>query len=1410
MHGDEFQSWITTSSGHTVIRNRGDNHWEHAQKGEDGKLKPTGIRVREGVAAPSHLVKGVRPSRNEAAFRSRGEFLRKKLQKRRKQVDSETTLSSAIFAAPTAGTTSAANASYAPIYFAPGQPSKWPAQPITGTAKLLVIRVNFNNRSMITSASAMNKAVFNTSAGVLSIANYYKDNSFGNFAISPASHSQPGFPAGIMGVYTFYDHPYYTNDYSWVEEVLWSASQYINFSDFDSDHDGVVSSDELAVHFILAGYEESTGTYRYPSVWAHYDPAMIDLPGIKIYGYSVTGELSGSSTLMPIGVMAHELGHNILGLPDLYDTSGYINNYGVFSLMASGSWGSNSISSADGSVPVSLDAWSRQYVGWATPRLPESGATISFKPALSAVDSPVKMIDTAKSSSEYFLAENRYPTGWDRGLYRWLGSDWKGGLLITHVDEGVGTPGNNDINRYDTSPGHVGIMVEEAYDGNCSMFDSFWPYCWGDRRKLFYKGNNAAFGIHTTPDSSYTDFTPSDLGLYMISSPGSPMTAYYHKGDFLEPAAMVTGTPSTPIKAGTFLLTVEGEDLAAYKWRVTKGTAIGTWSYVTPVSNKISVAATTAGYYKVEVVGKDVAGNWQSNDGATAVDWTVDTTAPLTTLGDKPALRSNITSPDFTFSSEDGATFECKVDTGAYAVCASPFIVQESLKDGRHAFTVRAKDVAGNYDATPATYSWTVDTVPPTLAIKAVTPTNKGTKVITGTKEAGSTVTVTWPNGEVYPTTYVDATSWSYTATGYALNDQTVLTFTATDVAFNSTTATATIIHDNVAPSGTIMIKGTESTDSWTNKTAVTLNLTCDGTGSDCSQVCLSNTPTCTAWVSYADTQGWTVTTGNGAKTVYAKFKDKAGNPSSIQYSDTVLLDSTAPTGKVTINNGSARTKDRLVSISFTATDNIGGSGVADMRYATTSSFAGADWQPYAPTGEIPLAGIDGTKTVHAQFRDTAGKLSAVVYDTITLDTTPPALTINTVTPTTTTTKFIAGTKAQGSTITTLTVPDGVTYTLNTAATSTATTTWSCTLNNLATGTNRITVTATDLAGNTTDKAASIICLANALSGWTASGLSGKNISALTMSPADPDTLYSGTFDGIIYKTIDGGATWDQIFLEAVHPYAIAINPKNPDVIYVATGHAGPLEENPTSGGIYKTIDGGATWNQVLTNVYVYSMQLDPVNPDKILVGSKGSGIYRSVDAGANWTNYTTGLPTQSATLEDILDIRFDKVNPLIAYIATYNGGVYKTTNGGTTWVATGLKHGPLLRLAIAPSNRAVIYAGGKGPDPYQVSDGLIHLYKSSDSAVTWKSLTIPIVGTNDTPFTYGLAANPKNLLEAYVAISGWGVFKTIDGGSNWKEVNTGISTGVGDGGLVIHPEAPQIMYLATYNGVFKTMKGGE
>jgi HYR domain-containing protein len=144
-----------------------------------------------------------------------------------------------------------------------------------------------------------------------------------------------------------------------------------------------------------------------------------------------------------------------------------------------------------------------------------------------------------------------------------------------------------------------------------------------------------------------------------------------------------------------------------------------------PVSHTVSEGSHT---FSVKAV--DAAGNEDPTPASTA--WTVDTTAPDTSISDGPPAVTRSRSATFTFSSEAGATFECQLDGGAFAACTSP-MTYNNLGDGNHTFSVQARDVAGNTDATPASRTWKVDSSGPDLQVPA-------RHVVEATSAAGAVV----------------------------------------------------------------------------------------------------------------------------------------------------------------------------------------------------------------------------------------------------------------------------------------------------------------------------------------------------------------------------------------------------------------------------------------------------------------------------------------------------------------------------------------------------------------------------------------------------------------------------------------------------------------------------------------------
>jgi M6 family metalloprotease-like protein len=503
-HGDEFQNWTETESGHTIIRNRHSSEWEYAEQNLDGTLRESGITVIPNRTVPAHIPKKLKPPRNIEAERSRSQSLQKMHQQR----------------APGASASSVQSSSV--TSYAPGD---WNPIPVSGTQKIIMILVNFTNRSLITTASGWSSSIFSTAAGVKSVANYYRDNSFSTLLITPLPHTQPGSPAGVITVSVPHVHPYNgTAESVWVAAAINAASSYINFADMDANNNGFIDQSEALIYLIPAGYEES-GSNKTPSVWGHtqlYSGGGLAAAGKTFTAYAINGELNNSGIQHPIGVIAHEMGHLVCGLPDLYDLSDRNQAMGLFSLMADGSWGQDT-GEASAVTPTNLDAWSREYLGWASPVTPTSATTLFLAHPLSSVSAVYKLVSPSVSTSEYFLIENRQPVGWDRGIRGRIGSGWSGGLLVTHIDITSRTVDPNDINNYTVTNRRQGVVPVQASTARCDML-SDGATCPGDASTLFYAPNNADLTPFTTPNTNFYNGSASNFSLSGISVPMTTMT----------------------------------------------------------------------------------------------------------------------------------------------------------------------------------------------------------------------------------------------------------------------------------------------------------------------------------------------------------------------------------------------------------------------------------------------------------------------------------------------------------------------------------------------------------------------------------------------------------------------------------------------------------------------------------------------------------------------------------------------------------------------------------------------------------------------------------------------------------------------------------------------------------------------
>ena len=194
--------------------------------------------------------------------------------------------------------------------------------------------------------------------------------------------------------------------------------------------------------------------------------------------------------------------------------------------------------------------------------------------------------------------------------------------------------------------------------------------------------------------------------------------------------------------------------------------------------------------------------------------------------------------------------------------------------------------------------------------------------------------------------------------------------------------ASQTITLDATAPTGNFAV---DSGAAYTTSRGV--SLTNAVTGAVQMRYSVDGGSTWSSWTSYATSGSSTLTSGDGSKTVDAQFRDAADNVLSL--SQSIALDTTAPTGTVSINGGVAYTNSTAATLTVSAADS--GSGVAKMRFSNDSTTLSAKpWTNYATSTSWPLTSGNGVKTVYVQFQDAAGNPSAVSSATITLDTTLP------------------------------------------------------------------------------------------------------------------------------------------------------------------------------------------------------------------------------------------------------------------------------------------------------------------------------------------------------------------------------------------------------------------------------------
>jgi photosystem II stability/assembly factor-like uncharacterized protein len=297
-----------------------------------------------------------------------------------------------------------------------------------------------------------------------------------------------------------------------------------------------------------------------------------------------------------------------------------------------------------------------------------------------------------------------------------------------------------------------------------------------------------------------------------------------------------------------------------------------------------------------------------------------------------------------------------------------------------------------------------------------------------------------------------------------------------------------------------------------------------------------------------------------------------------------------------------------------------------------------------------------------------------------------------------------------------------------------------------------------------------------------ADGFFGGSIGDVAVSTWDPNVIYAGTGeetvrgnvsegDGV-WKSADAGKSWKHVGLEdSRHVVRLRIHPKNPDLVYAAVlGHLfGP---NPMR-GVYRSRDGGASWQRVLyvdDQTGAVDLAMDPVNPRVLYAGmwrirrtpwgfdsgGPGSGLWKTTDGGDTWSelSHNPGLPKGTLGIVGVSVSRTDPEN-VYAIVEAAGGGVFRSRDGGKTWARTSASHA-LTQRAWYYSR---IYADPADAESvYVVNVSFLH---SKDGGRTFTSLRTPHGDNHD------LWIAPEDPLRMIEANDG-GANISEDGGKTW------------------------------------------
>jgi hypothetical protein len=410
-----------------------------------------------------------------------------------------------------------------------------------------------------------------------------------------------------------------------------------------------------------------------------------------------------------------------------------------------------------------------------------------------------------------------------------------------------------------------------------------------------------AFSARSSPtDGSYTWVTELLRGAEAFTLTGSQPSV---RVDGTAPVVTIQQRPSDPSSSQSASFTFTVNEQAAVSCKLDNAP-------FTPCTSPAEYSNLAEGEHSFAVQATDPAGN----TGHGSYGWRVDATAPTLAITQKPSELSNTTSASFAFTASEPTT-ECKLDDAAFATCSSP-VAYSDLAQGPHTFTVRATDSVGTTDQDA--YTWTIDSIPPTVGITAGKPSNPS-----NSKSATFTFTASEPTQ-----CKLDAGAFAACTSpkGYSnlADGEHTFTVKATDLAGNTSQDAYTWTIDATPP--TVTITGGNPANP-TNSTSASFSFT----ASDPTQ-CKLDGGAFTACTSPATYSGL----ADGPHTFTVKATDPAENTAQTSHAWTV--DTTPPTVEITGGKPGDPTNSKSVTFTFTTTESTMECKLDDEAFATCES----------------------------------------------------------------------------------------------------------------------------------------------------------------------------------------------------------------------------------------------------------------------------------------------------------------------------------------------------------------------------------------------------------------------------------------------------------------------------------------